>query len=74
MKQFSLIIDENWQAYEALRIFLRWSILNDIMDDKEKIKAIKKVLDNQLLAYYVIIQEIKDILEKWKNQLKNLYD
>jgi len=29
-----------------------------------KIEAIKKVLDNQLLAYYVIIQEIKDILEK----------
>ena len=44
------------------------------LTDKEKIKAIEKVLDNQLLAYYVIIQEIKDILEKWKNQLKNLYD
>ena len=33
------------------------------MNDNEKIKAIKKVLDNQLLAYYVIIQEIKDILD-----------
>jgi hypothetical protein len=34
------------------------------MDDKEKIRAIKKVLDNQLLAYYVIVQEIKDIVAK----------
>jgi len=33
------------------------------MNDKEKIKAIEKVLDNQLLAYYVIIQEINDILD-----------
>ena len=33
------------------------------MNDMGKIKAIEKVLDNQLLAYYVIIQEIKDILD-----------
>jgi len=33
------------------------------LTDQEKIKAIEKVLDNQLLAYYVIIQEIKDILD-----------
>jgi len=34
------------------------------MNDKEKIRAIGKVLDNQLLAYYVIVQEIKDIVAK----------
>ena len=33
------------------------------LTDKEKIKAIEKVLDNQLLAYYGITQEIKDILD-----------
>ena len=33
------------------------------MNDKEKIKAIEKVLDNQLLANYTIIREIKEILE-----------
>jgi len=33
------------------------------MDDKEKIRAIKKVLDNQLFAHYVKIQEITDIVE-----------
>jgi len=43
------------------------------MDDKEKIRAIKKVLDNQLLAYYVIVQEIKDIVAKWTEQWFGLW-
>ena len=38
-------------------------MLNNIMTDTEKIKAIKKVIDNQLLANYAIIREIKEILE-----------
>jgi len=31
--------------------------------DKEKIQAIKKVIDNQLLANYAKIREVKEILE-----------
>ena len=60
----------------SLAVYISYNEIywNMTLTDQEKIKAIEKVLDNQLLAYYVIIQEIKDILEKWKNQLKNLYD
>ena len=47
-------------------------MLNDIMTDAEKIKAIKKVVDNQLLANYAIIREIKEILEAWKVSFQSL--